>query len=156
MHKVHDGRRVYTFDGVLLAKSSSRRPRIPRWVEFELYKTDGGSYILSRIGRSLVYHGPVCETLDRSDGLQPGAISREAVPCEVCQPHLAHEPQPFLPEQNREWAGVMDAPEAVLETLYRYDEAGARFLTRVARELIEKAAEKDEAISDRYFTEHIR
>ena len=152
MHRVQDGRRTLTFDGELLAKSSSQRPRNPRWVEFELYRTDSGKYVLSRIGQSLVFHGPVCTTLDRSDGLEIATPHELGVPCEVCEPEY---PGVVLPEKIRAWAQVMDAPEGVLETLYRYDDHGARFLTRVARDLIETASRRDLDLHDAYFTEHI-
>ncbi len=152
MFSVKDGRRTLTFDGDLLAESTSQRRGGARWVEFKLYRTDGGKYVLSRIGQSLVYHGPICSTLDRSDSLEPSRPVRGGVPCEFCEPEY---PGVVLPEKAREWAQVMDAPEAVLETLYRYDDHGARFLTRVARNLIESAAERDGELHEAYYTEHV-
>lgn len=152
MYKVRDGARTLTFDGEFLAQSTSQRRGRDRWVEFKLYRTHSGKYVLSRVGQSLVYHGPICPTLDRSDGLEPNRPQINGVPCEVCSPEY---PGVVLPERPREWAQVMDAPEAILETLYRYDNYGARFLTRVARDLIEAAANVDAEIREAYYTEHV-
>jgi len=58
MYEVKDGARTLQFDGLVLGKSSSWRKGSYRWIEFELYRTESGSYVLSRIGVSLIYHGP--------------------------------------------------------------------------------------------------
>ena len=47
MIEVKDGSRVYQFEGRLIANSTSWRRGADRWVEFTLYRTDGGKYIIS-------------------------------------------------------------------------------------------------------------
>jgi len=60
MFEVKDSSRTLQFNGILLSKSSSWRKGSVRWIEFALYKTENGSYVLSRIGVSLIYHGAAC------------------------------------------------------------------------------------------------
>ena len=65
MIQVKDGSRTLQFSGTLLGKSSSWRNGSTRWIEFALYKTENGSYVLSRIGVSVVYHGAACHLVKR-------------------------------------------------------------------------------------------
>ena len=60
MYEVRDNKRTLKFDGVLLAFSTSFRPGVKRWIEFALYKTDGGNYVLSRVGETHLFHDPEC------------------------------------------------------------------------------------------------
>ena len=152
--KVRNGQQQLTFDGRLLSESSSRRRNSPRWVEFQLYRTEGGVYVLSRIGQSSVFHTPLCEVLERGDGLDPSRVDATYSPCEICDPHW--EDDVTIPEKPRHWAQVMETPHGVLESLYRYDSHGARYLTRVARELVEDAAQKDNNLADAYYVEHVK
>lgn len=155
MYEVKDGSRTLQFNGRLLGESSSWRRGSTRWIEFKLYKTENGSYILSRIGVSTVFHGSSCSLVKRynllespSEGLKDGAI-----PCEECYPSR-NLPMVF-PEKDRTWAQVSEDPEAVLEALYKYDQGGARYLTNVAQRLLEQASSIDEKIDSIYRIEMI-
>jgi hypothetical protein len=157
MIQVKDGDRTLQFNGRLLGKSSSWRRDSLRWIEFELYKTESGSYVLSRIGVSIVYHGAACH-LVRRYGLSEVAVddlqSPEAlIPCEICSPSF--EADIVFPEKNRNWAQVSEDPGAVLEALYKYDDSGARYLTHVAQRLLEDASNADEGIESVYKIEVI-
>lgn len=150
MINVKDGARTLQFNGVLLGKSSSWRKDSTRWIEFELYKTESGSYVLSRIGVSLIYHGAACPLVKRY-GLQE-VVSAEVVdaatPCEQCNPSL--EADLVFPEKHRYWAQVSEEAPAVLDALYKYDAGGARYLTNVAQRLLEEAAKIDSNIAEIY------
>lgn len=155
MFKVRDGARTLQFNGQLLASSSSWRRGSTRWIEFELYKTESGSYILSRVGVSLVFHGAACGLVKRY-GLTEASITSldaAAIPCEECYP--TEEVDLIFPEKHRYWAQVSEEPDAVLEALYKYDQGGARYLTNVAQRLLEDASEKDESIESVYRIEMI-
>lgn len=150
MFKVQDGARTLQFNGTLLGKSSSWRKDSTRWIEFELYRTESGSYILSRIGVSLVFHGAACPLVKRyslteapSDLLQDSAI-----PCEECSP--TDELDLIFPEKYRHWAQVSEEPTAVLDALHKYDDGGARYLTNVAQRLLEDASRLDPEIAEVY------
>lgn len=155
MYEVKDGSRTLTFEGKLLGESSSYRRGSTRWIEFELYRTENGSYVLSRIGVSLVFHSGACELVGKY-GLHDASVmdlSKDAVPCETCNP--TYEAQLVFPEKYRYWAQVSEDPQAVLDALYKYDEGGARYLTWVARRVLEEAADNDPEIDSVYRVEHI-
>lgn len=155
MFEVKDGARTLQFNGKRLGKSSSWRRGSTRWIEFELYRTESGSYVLSRIGVSLVYHGAACPLVKRY-GLQEvefTTLNTDALPCEECEP--SEQAELVFPEKYRYWAQVSEDPEAVLDALYKYDDGGARYLTNVAQRLLEAASEEDAKIDSIYRVELI-
>lgn len=155
MFSVKDGDRTLQFNGTLLAKSTSERRGAYRWIEFELYRTESGSYILSRIGVSLIFHGAVCSLVSKyklSDSPAYG-LKSNATPCEDCKPDDSLDL--VFPEKYRYWAQVSDNPDAVLDALYKYDNNGAYYLTSVAQRLLQQAAKVDTDIADAYNVEVI-
>ena len=155
MHEVKDGSRTLQFNGRLLGESSSWRRGSTRWIEFKLFKTENGSYILSRVGVSVVFHAPTCPLVKRY-GLKEAdgeSLSDMAIPCEECTP--SYDLPIVFPETDRNWAQVSEDPEAVLEALYKYDAGGARYLTNVAQRLLEKASVNDLKIEEIYKVEMI-
>lgn len=156
MIEVKDGTRILKFNGKLLGKSSSWRRGSNRWIEFELYKTDNGSYVLSRVGVSVIYHAGACHLVKRyglQEQLTDEVSGADVVPCDECRPSLMAEV--IFPEKNRYWAQVSEDPNAVLEALYKYDNGGARYLTHVAQRLLEQASETDKGIESVYRIEMI-
>lgn len=154
-YQVKDGSRTLQFNGRLLGESSSWRKGSTRWIEFSLYRTENGSYVLSRVGVSLVFHGAACALVKRY-GLVEGtieALADDAIPCEECNP--SYDLPLVFPEKNRTWAQVSEDPEAVLEALYKYDQGGARYLTHVAQRLLESASKYDDKIDAVYRVETI-
>lgn len=157
MYEIKDGSRTLQFNGKLLGKSSSHRRGSTRWIEFELYKTENGSYVLSRVGVSVVYHAASCGLVKRY-GLTEVAVKdltnpRDLVPCETCSPSLSAAV--IFPEKDRNWAQVSEDPGAVIEALYKYDDSGARYLTHVAQRLMAEAALVDKGIEEAYTIEII-
>jgi hypothetical protein len=155
MHEVKDGARTLQFNGKLLGKSSSKRNDSTRWIEFELYRTESGSYILSRIGVSLVFHGAACSLVRRYSLTEAPTsdLKERALPCEDCNP--TKDLDLVFPEKYRYWAQVSDEPGAVLDALYKYDDNGARYLTNVAQRLLEESSKNDSLIADIYKIEVI-
>lgn len=155
MHEVKDGSRTLQFEGKLLGESTSWRRGSTRWIEFKLYKTESGSYILSRVGASLVFHGAACPLVKRYSLVERSTneLSEAAIPCNECDPNL-NLPVIF-PEKYRNWAQVSEDAEAVLEALYKYDNGGARYLTNVAQRLLEQASAQDQGIESVYRVEMI-
>jgi hypothetical protein len=148
--EIKDGNRTLQFNGRVLAKSTSKRRGSVRWIEFELFQTDSGSYVLSRVGVSLVFHGAACSLVERYN-LQEAPTSKlhiEATPCEECDPDDSIEL--VFPEKYRHWAQVTDKPEVVLESLYKYDDNGTKYLTSVAERLLQEAAKLDSDIANVY------
>lgn len=156
MYSVRDGDRILQFNGRLLAKSTSERPQAFRWIEFELYKTESGSYILSRTGVSLIFHGAACPMVKKYKLTESPAyeLKPKAVACQDCSPDLSLDL--VFPEKYRHWAMVTTDPSAVLDSLYKYDEETDTFyLTSVAQRLIVEASRVDSDISDVYNVEII-
>ena len=156
MYEVRDNRRTIKFDGQLLAFSTSFRPGVKRWIEFGLYRTNGGSYVLSRVGETHLYHLSDCAVAQRN-GLTkiPRAALREgSVGCDICRPEDSGA-DVVSPEMPRYWAQVSDTAEAVVDSLYKFDESGARYLTSVAERLLEEASVLDPQIESAYRVETI-
>lgn len=152
-YTVENGRQILRFEGTRLAFSSSKTGGRARWIEFSLYRTEAGRYVISRVGRSLIYHGLECSVAKRSDNLQiTSTVEDEAVPCPDCQPEYGTV---FRPEKQRTYAAVCESAPGVLESLYQWDENSNRYLTFVARNLIESAAEVDAELASAYYEEHI-
>jgi len=155
MYAVRDGDRTLEFDGALLGASSSRRRESIRWIEFKIYKTENGSYILSRIGASVVYHSGACPLVDkyRLTEINTEKLLVDAEPCEICNPTT--EAPVVFPEKYRYWAQVSEESQAVLDALYKYDEGGARYLTAVAKRVLQDSATRDTEIDLVYRFERI-
>jgi len=134
---------VYRFSGDMLATSDSSRPGAHRWISFALYRSSGGSYVLSRIGHSLLFHKPDCEVTSRN-GLEIGAAEPGGVACELCLPSLS---EPVCPERPRFWAAILKDAPAVLKALQR-DNGETKYVTKVAARLIEKAAVLDRTLAE--------
>lgn len=146
---------MYEFDGELLAESTSERPDEDRWVEFQLYRTKAGSYVMSRIGQTRLYHDPGCAIVTRNH-LKPSSaddLTPDHVPCQDCVPHPSDDVVAI--ERPRYFALVSDEPDAVLDALYKYDRSGARYLTLVAQRLLEEAGTLDARIDKAYRVEYI-
>lgn len=156
MHEVRDGSRVLQFDGELLATSTSRRPGEFRWVEFALYRTATGNYILGRIGQTRLFHDVGCAIVERNH-LKASSVedlNDDHVSCSFCDPDEDAVDQVCI-EKPRYFALVSDSPQAVIEALYKYDKSGARYLTLVAQRLIEEAGRLDERLERAYRVETI-
>jgi hypothetical protein len=156
MHSIRDGDRTLQFNGKLLARSTSERHQALRWVEFELYKTESGSYILSRVGVSIMFHGAACPMVKKyklTEAPTEGINSR-AVPCPECSPDLSLDL--VFPEKYRYWAMVTSDPAAILDSLYKYDEdTDNYYLTSVAQRLLSEASKVDSEIANVYTVEII-
>ena len=182
-HLVMDGLRPVDFTGELIAERSTQSAGRARWTELTLYRMadedqqarsspeDGeypdeyprGSYMLTSLGASVVYHKAErgCE---RSSRCEPGVaadLDPRAVPCEDCWPPYGRWPgdeddpldlmpgDPCRPERNRPKAVVCTGAVDVEGTLR--DWSGSRKirasrLSGPAQDLLEEAARADEAI----------
>lgn len=156
MYEVRDGERTLQFNGTLLAKSTSERRGAHRWIEFELYKTESGSYILSRVGVSLIFHGAACSLVSKYKLTETSSqeLRSGATPCEQCEPDDSLDL--VFPEKYRYWAMVTNYSDGILDALYQYDQkTGAEYLTSVAQRLLQQAAKVDIEIAQAYNLEVI-
>jgi len=155
MYSLQDGKRVVQFSGRLLATSSSKRTDSTRWIEFSLYRTDTGTFVLHRLGLSTTFHNSTCDLVQKY-GLKeiPNyELKDNATPCEDCFPEMS---DPILyPEEERSWMLTTKNPEAVLKALYRPDNRGGQYLTKVAERLLEDASEEDSDIDAAYRVQYL-
>ena len=88
MFQVNDGDRVLRFEGVLLSHSTSFKDDADRWVEFDLYRTEGGSYVIGRTGYSRLFHAKGCDIVrkGRHRPAQVATLGEGSVPCQLCKP----------------------------------------------------------------------
>lgn len=156
MFTVQDGARLLQFDGTKIASSSSKGRNKYRWVEFELFRTAKGRFVLSRIGMSLYYHDSSCSVVKRND-IQPipaENVSINLIPCDTCEP-LRGTVANLYPESPRYWAQILDSAEGVVSSLKKYDDNGTEYLTDVARRLLTDAATNDASIHSAFYVEWV-
>lgn len=159
VQEVRDGNRRLVFHGKLLSSSSSKTHRSKgRWIEFELYSTDNGGYVLSRVGQTRFVHSVDCAIsarngLDRMSLDEVGSL-RGLYQCPECSIDVRNDSE-FCPEVPRFWAMKLFAPEDVIDSLHKRDSNGNLYLTNVARDLLEGAAELDNEIAGVYYNDEI-
>lgn len=161
MFQVNDADRVLQFEGEHLSFASSQRPGVDRWAEFNIYRTVGGTYVVSRVGRSRVYHAEGCQVIRRGrhHRVQAATLGEDAAQCPQCWSPEAREvleaTTSVYPERAISWAAVCNTAESAVEALAKYDVDGNRYFTNVARTLIRDAASRDQALSEAYYLETI-
>lgn len=155
-YEAKDGVRTLKFKGTLLAESSSRFGNRPRWVEFRLYRTPKGTYVLSRVGVSIYYHSVDCSVVSRNklSAMDEMDVADYYVPCVECRPSRV-DPEGIYPETPRYWAQTADYADLVVEALMKYDENGIKYLTNVASRLLASASKVDQDIHEAFSVEVI-
>lgn len=148
------GPRTLEFDGEILAHSDSKRPNAFRWVEFTLYLTVAGTYVLERVGQTQVFHTLECEVVERNKlKFNPeDHLESFHVPCDECNPF---DDDDLIIEKPRYYAVVSESPNAILKALYKKDKDGTRYMTYVTSRLLEEASEKDLRLQKAYQVEYI-
>lgn len=112
--------------------------------------------MLSRVGVSLYYHSGSCPVVSRNriPAVRTEEVSTALIPCENCSPVPMRE-DVLYPEAPRYWAQVSSDAEGIVDALYKFDDQQTRYLTNVARRLLEDAARIDDEIHAAYYEEHI-
>lgn len=156
LHQVRDATKILKFQGKLIGNSTSYRRGSSRWVEFKLYKTKSGAYVLSRLGVSMLFHDPECEVVERNhlDTVPLASLDRHFVPCHLCTPDR-YDLDEVCPEKPRPWAMVSETPDGIIAALEKEDENGARYTTLVAQRLLEQACDVDPVMDAAYRVEFI-
>lgn len=151
-YTIQDKSRTMTVFGEKLADSSSYAPGKTRWIEFTLYKSDSGIYVVHRVGYSKVYHTSDCETAIRNH-LEPSSsemVDHTWNPCILCHPDS--ESEYVFPEDERHHVSTCESPGGVLDFLSMYDpNSQSTYYTNAAIDLLEAASKVDADISDTYY-----
>lgn len=153
------------FTGDEVASSDSDDGSAQRWTELTLYHTNTGRYVLSSVGRSVVYHAADATC---SRGARPATAvdllmqhaDEDLLPCLTCKPvdvydELLPGDTMVLMEQDRHTVTVAEKPEGIIETLYRVDAAGVRKVSGLALWLLERAALVDAGIAGAWNLERV-
>lgn len=155
-YQVRDGSRLLTFEGELLGSISSRRDD-PRWTEMAVYRTVGGSYVLEKVGRSVLTHMPGCPeiigNIPRFQAAHPGDDPDDGYVYHHCVPDIYDFTQ-LLVEEDRYWAVIAKDPANIVDALYRRRQ-GTRHLPRIGIELLEQVSEADPQFGAQWRVEHI-
>lgn len=120
-HKVRDRERVLTFAGIVLAESSSRKHGAYRWTELRLYRTVSDTYVLEKIGRSIVTHVPSCSAIrgamPRFQAKYPGEDPEFGFEYHDCVPD-EYDFTELLVEADLCWGLHTADPAEVIDALY--------------------------------------
>lgn len=156
MYTVKDGLRSLQFEGEEIAHSTSKTRYKHRWIEFSLYRTTSGRYVLSRVGMSLYFHHEGCSVVRRNKihSVPAENLPESLVECEDCRPSRSLDAD-LYPESPRYWAQTIESAEGVVSSLKKVDEHGTEYLTDVAKRLLEVASLHDQDIYDAFYTEWI-
>ncbi len=133
--KINDGRQDHVFRGELIGSASSEDGKSLRWSEVEIYRTEGGQYVLVKYGISTVVHVPGAPC--SNDKLEISTPAFGDAPCPVCRPSM--EPSDEIAvERDRINVHVASTEEGVREiALTRMN--GQVFLTKIAAKALLEA-----------------
>lgn len=148
--RVYDGPRILEFSGKLIAYSDSYRRHSLRWIEFFLYLTNGNQYVVSRVGRSLVYHLPDCHVAvsNRLPEESRGMLQDDNEPCPECNPHLSSLPLVSFEREKYRAEVCKDRGEVIRFLVKKDPRTGNPYLTKVAQSLLEIAFDGFEWIEE--------
>lgn len=144
---------ITEFEGELLGSGTSQRRHSPRWSELHIYKTEAGTYVVHKIGRTLVYHVPGAECGSKGALTTKHEIApdREVVPCHQCRPDREKLDVVSL-EQDRNTIHIATEAPGVIESCktFSHDDS-TLFLTRVARDALDAAMDKDPSLETAFY-----
>lgn len=149
---------TYSFNGRLLGHATTERENSYRWTEIDIYRTDGGNYIISRLGKSLVYHAGDSECTSMGIPIKGERIREEAEPCERCDPKIPEDDdfdpeELFIAEKTMSSAEVVEDATKVADSLSTWDKGRQmRRLSSVASEALHKAAATDPELLNNILT----
>lgn len=160
MTQVLDGTRILEFDGTLLGAATSDDGRAQRWTEVTIWRSETGRYIVSKVGRSAVYHtvndecgrhGTKMSIAEAKAHLNENRLTTDdLIPCRNCEPDavIGHGYNlEYSIEQPRYSAQVSETVEGLIESLHRRDNLGIKYLPLVARRALEAAVNRDPAVA---------
>lgn len=154
----NDAGPTYSFSGKLLGHATTERENSLRWTEIDIYRTDGGNYIVSRLGVSLVYHTNESECTSMGVPLKGARLRNDAEPCERCEPAVPEDAgfdpeEMFIAEKTMTSADVVESATQVADALSTWDRnKQMRRLSSVASEALHRAASTDPELLNNILT----
>jgi hypothetical protein len=122
-----------------------------------VYLTVGGSYVVEKVGRSIVTHMPGCPEiigkLPRFQAAHPGDDPDEGYEYHDCVP-TEYDFTVLLAEEDRYWAIVANNPTKIVDALYRHRD-GTRHLPAISRTLLDQVVDNHPDFGTSWKTERI-
>lgn len=147
---VVDRMREIEFSGKMLGSSTTENDDSLRWTEINIYRTDGGNYIVERLGRSLIYHRASAPC--RGDGwveVAGNKLPDESEPCPSCKPKAPEDSgfvqtETFYHETTKSSAEVVKRPEDLHDALsFKDDKRRVSRISHPAAQALQNAAAND-------------
>lgn len=141
-----------TFRGRLLGQASTHEDGKLRWFEIRIIKNAAdNTYVVSKIGKSVVYHLPDCDSLRLPEAERVTVTDPPDgwLGCPVCLPHTSDESVVLERDRItlREGLYAFEVLEALRQ---RNDATGEWFLSMTARHALRDAIEKDAELMRAY------
>lgn len=159
-YSVFNKDREIRFAGELLGEASSAEGSSTlRWTEVLIYRTEGGKYVVEKVGRSDIYHSPPPLGCMHSNGRPYGVpiptseLDMDDRPCPKCKPD--GRTTTVYAEEDRHEAEIVDTARSVIKALQLRDDDDRLFLSSVAERAIRRAAQKDENLYETFLVEEI-
>lgn len=146
------------FYGEHLGHASTERDSSVRWTEIDIYRTDGGNYVVVRLGQSLVYHTLESGCTTSGYKVKGDLIHEESEPCEKCNPGVPEDSdfnpeEVFIHEKMMSSAEVVENASKVTDALSTYDKHRKMMrISSVANEALHQAASKDPTLLNKVIT----
>lgn len=154
-YDLKNGEHRVQFAGELLSKRSSQQGITDlRWTEIEIYKTQGGKYIIHKIGRSVVIHrtGQSCSS---GPEIPLSHIDEDARDCPRCLPKKTLSGGMVTHEVDRHTVHVSYTAHGAVESCYTQDGDKVAYLTYPARAALTEASAMDEDIRDAFMVQRV-
>lgn len=145
---------VIEFEGKMISGATTERPDDPRWTEINIYKTVGGSYVIERIGRSVVYHvhGSEC---NYGIATRVENLPDDAEPCKFCNPGaqedlFAEDLVDFeIDIHSAEVCSAAELPQRLTHKKVNRDTGKEeRFMSSVSRRALQGALDADQELTN--------
>jgi hypothetical protein len=146
LRTVLDGSRVMRFRAAVIGAGTSQRGSIPRWSELVVYQLEDKTYLISKIGRSIVAHHPTCLRVNhrmlswvKAQGTGEEHIAR--VRCSDCWPELHPIAPETMLETTRYRAIVVSTVDQAVQILT--GDRGVLFMPQLIRDVLAQCAVSD-------------
>lgn len=149
---VRNGIQEMEFVGVKLSHASTERDSSVRWTEIDIYRTQGGNYVIQTIGVSVVYHAPKSRCTKKGSEINGGLLPLDSEPCLRCRPQDHDDPdfdatETYIMERNLSRVKVVEDPKRIQEAMITHDDDRKVYdMSPVAKEALDKAVAQDPAL----------
>ena len=148
LRTVRDGSRTLRpFRAAVIGAATSQRGSSPRWSELVVYRLEGGTYLISKIGRSTVAHRPDCLRVNHrmirwEQAREHGEDTVARVPCPDCRPDLGHGITPDTMLEITRYRAIA-APDARSAAQSLAGDRAALLMPQIVQTVLDQCAESD-------------